>query len=101
MTAASSRHRGFTLVEVLVVLALIAIIVSTVELSIRLPDVEVAPSIGAQQERVRRLAIEAGRPVRRVLTNGDTVVTVTALPDGRLLSMTLGTKVAYVMGSTK
>lgn len=82
-----SDHRGVTLVELVVVLALLGIMSGVVGLSLRsarpVPTQNVALLAAA---RARDLALRLGRSVTIVIARDSQSFDVTALPDGRVVA---------------
>ncbi|MGH7718681.1 MAG: pilus assembly FimT family protein [Gemmatimonadaceae bacterium] len=84
---ASSSERGATLVELIVVLALLAILAGVVGLSIRrAPEIPQAGDIQAMVADARRTAIRSGRSVTRLLSIDGRAIAVTAHPDGVVIA---------------
>lgn len=78
--------RGLTLVEMLVVLAILGLMAGVV--AVRLEFRPAPPREGTVTGDARRRAIGEARPVSVLVTAAGRVTTVTALPDGRVLSDT-------------
>jgi prepilin-type N-terminal cleavage/methylation domain-containing protein len=79
----SRTRRGFTLVELMVVLAILGVMAGVVGLAARsLDDTDPASQRAARIADARRRALETRRPVRLELSSGDTVRRMIALPDG-------------------
>lgn len=76
------RHRpGGTLIELLVTLAIMAIVASVVTLSLRL-DAGATDDVERQVMDARRTALRTGRPVTVHLVVRGEPATMTAFPDG-------------------
>jgi len=89
---------GVTLIELLVVLVLLGVSAGVVGLALtRAPESPEAGEVAAILARARRDAMRTGRAVTRTFVAGDTARTVTALPDGRLISYA-GTRMDLLSG---
>jgi prepilin-type N-terminal cleavage/methylation domain-containing protein len=77
---------GVTLVELIVVLAIIAVMAGVTTLAFRRADLtpEVQPWVSALAA-ARRTAVDSARAVSLVVRMGDTVYSATALPDGSIV----------------
>jgi prepilin-type N-terminal cleavage/methylation domain-containing protein len=82
-----SKRKGMTLVELLVVLAILALMGGVAALSFRSADIAQAPSDGDRIAAARHTAIVLGHPVHFLLLDSATVSAAEALPDGRVLLM--------------
>jgi prepilin-type N-terminal cleavage/methylation domain-containing protein len=81
----SERRRGTTLLELLVVLAILGIALAVAGVSMNAPARAVAAAPRALVADARRQAIESGRPVRLALHDSAGVRVVRAAPDGGVL----------------
>jgi len=77
---------GVTLVELLVVLAIIAITSSLASVALRRADAPRDLDAGDQVLTLRRDAIAAGRSITRVVRHDSASFIVTALADGRVVA---------------
>ena len=81
------RTRGITLIELIVAIALLAILTGVVGLAItRAPSVASADDISARISDARTDAITRGQPVTITISSSGLPRSVTALPDGSVLS---------------
>jgi prepilin-type N-terminal cleavage/methylation domain-containing protein len=80
-------RRGVTLVELIVVLAIVAIIAGVTTLAFRRADVAppIVPWVAAIAA-ARRTAIDSARTVRLTVHLDDSVYAATALPDGSVVA---------------
>jgi prepilin-type N-terminal cleavage/methylation domain-containing protein len=81
-----TARAGTTLVELLVVLAILAVTSSLASVAFRRADSARDASTGDQILALRREAIAAGNAITRIVRHGSTSSAVTALPDGRVLA---------------
>lgn len=77
---------GVTLVELLVVLAILAITSSLASVALRRADSVRDTDAGDQVLALRRDAIAAGRSITRVVRRDSATFIVTALADGRVVA---------------
>ena len=84
MNAIVRDCRGVTLTELLVVLAILGLMSGVVSLAWH--PAPAAPADPYGIAAVRRSALESGRPVRATLIIDGHVVTIAALPDGRVIA---------------
>lgn len=86
-TARPNRARGVTLIELMVAIALLAILTGVVGLAIAsAPVVAHVDDIRARISDARTQAIEKGRPVTITISDSARPRAVTALPDGSVLA---------------
>ena len=87
MKGAGTVRRGVTLVELIVVLAIVAIIAGVTTLAFRRVDLRpsVAPWVSALAA-ARRTAIDSDRVVTITVSAGDAPHAATALPDGSVVT---------------
>jgi prepilin-type N-terminal cleavage/methylation domain-containing protein len=78
---------GVTLIELIVVLAIVAIMAGVTTLAFRRADMTptVAPWVSAVAA-ARRTAVDSGRTVSLTVRVGDKVYAATALPDGSVVA---------------
>lgn len=82
-----SGHRGVTLIELVVALALLGIMSGVVGLSIRTARRVPTPNVALlAAARARDSALRLGRPVTIVIARDSQSFDVTALPDGRVIA---------------
>ena len=80
-------HKGITLIELIVALALLAILTGIVGLAItRAPSVAFVDAVSARISDARTQAIAQGRPVTITISSSGLSRSVTALPDGSVLA---------------
>ena len=77
---------GFTLVELLVTLAIIGVVMSIVALAFRAPVAAPADDSFAQALAARRRALNEGRIVTLDIVTDSGVIGVSAHPDGRIVA---------------
>jgi prepilin-type N-terminal cleavage/methylation domain-containing protein len=83
----SSLRKGFTLVELMIVLALLAIIAAVSATAFRLLDRSTSQNSNELEiARARHRAIESGRPVTITVRNSTGAHDVLALPDGGVVA---------------
>lgn len=81
------RRMGITLVELIVALAILAIMTTVVGLTFRpAPFEQPVQPAAARAAAARRQALRTRQRVTVVIRIGDTIRTVTALPDGRVFA---------------
>jgi prepilin-type N-terminal cleavage/methylation domain-containing protein len=80
-----SRPRGVTLIELLVVLALLGIMAGVVGLAWRPERWQFSNDTANPYSWLRRRAAETGRAVSDTVTIDGRVISVMALPDGRVV----------------
>ena len=87
MTGRDLARSGVTLVELIVVLAIIAVMASVTTLAFRRADLtpSVEPWVSAVAA-ARRTAIASGRTVHLTVRIGDSVYAATALSDGSVVA---------------
>jgi prepilin-type N-terminal cleavage/methylation domain-containing protein len=93
MTARAAHHRsrtsGNTLVELLVVLAILALIASVTGLAFRTPrDTRVIDTAASRIAAARRQALEDGHSVQLTIVRGGRPVAATAHTDGSVVADT-------------
>ena len=76
-------RRGVTLVELIVAVAILAIALAVVPVSLRAPE----PPAANPLTELRREAIRSGQSRTRAVRVADSTIVVTALPDGRLVGI--------------
>ena len=82
-----SRHRGVTLMELVVVLALLGIMSGVVGLSLRSARPVPTPNVALlAATRARESAVRLGRAVTVVVPHDSQSFDLTALPDGRVIA---------------
>ncbi|HKS04931.1 MAG TPA: type II secretion system protein [Gemmatimonadaceae bacterium] len=86
---------AFTLVEVMITVAIIGVIASVVTLAFRVPPADTRDDAIAQALRARRVALTEGRAVTIDVLTDSGVVAVTAHPDGRIVADPL-IRIGYV-----
>jgi prepilin-type N-terminal cleavage/methylation domain-containing protein len=82
------RRVGVTLVELLVVLAILGLTTALSGLALRRIDAPRAPDVSDAVRALRRDAVTRARAVTGTVRRNDSTYVVTALPDGRLLADT-------------
>jgi prepilin-type N-terminal cleavage/methylation domain-containing protein len=87
MMRRAAERRGVTLVELIVVLAIIALMAGVTTLAFRRADLtpQVAPWVRAIAA-ARRLAIDSARTVSLTVRIADGLYSATALPDGSIVA---------------
>lgn len=75
-------NAGFTLVELMVVLAILGVMAGVVGLAVRMPEADPAAERAARIADARRRALETRRPVLLLVEQGDSTWRMVALPDG-------------------
>jgi prepilin-type N-terminal cleavage/methylation domain-containing protein len=85
----SQSHSGVTLIEVIVALALLALMAALVTVSPRLTKLAIVSAQDSIVTAMRREAVVSGRPrtARAAVHRGQLII---ALPDGRVLSSVSG-----------
>lgn len=73
---------GFTLIELMVVLAILGVMAGVVGLAIRPVETDPASERAARIADARRRALETRRPVLLLVEQGDSTWRMVALPDG-------------------
>jgi prepilin-type N-terminal cleavage/methylation domain-containing protein len=81
-----TARSGVTLVELLVVMAILAVMSALSSVALRRADGARAADVAGQVLALRRDAIAAGRPVTRLVRREGEISAVTALADGRVLA---------------
>lgn len=81
-----SARRAVTLVELLVVVAILGVTTALSSVALRRIDAPHAASTGDVVRTLRRDAIAAGRPITRVVVRDSATYVVTALADGRIIA---------------
>lgn len=81
-----TARAGVTLVELLVVLAILAITSSLASVAFRRADADRGRDAGDQVLVLRREAIIAGHPITRLVRRDSATYVVTALADGRVVA---------------
>jgi prepilin-type N-terminal cleavage/methylation domain-containing protein len=76
------RSAGFTLIELMVVLAILGVMAGVVGLAIRPVETDAASERAARIADARRRALETRRPVLLLVEQGDSTLRMVALPDG-------------------
>lgn len=83
----NARRRGITLLELIVVLALLGLSASVVGLGFRQPPAPAGSSAAVGSvARLRHAALETGRVVTDTVGVDGQALVVTALPDGRVVA---------------
>lgn len=83
----NSQRRGVTLIELVVVLAILGIMAAVTGLTMNTAAPAVSPDTTITQiTHLRDSALMTGKPITTVLTHHDTAIAVTVFPDGRVLS---------------
>lgn len=82
-----TRRSGFTLIELIVVIAMLGIIAGVTAVSLRSP-VDPATLENAEITAASRRAIESGHPVSISVRRQQHVYAITAKPDGRVVADT-------------
>lgn len=75
-------NAGVTLVELMVVLAILAMMAGVVGLAVRVPETDPAAERAARIADARRQALQTRRPVLLRVEQGDSTWRLVALPDG-------------------
>lgn len=81
-----TARAGVTLVELLVVMAILAVTSSLASVAFRRADTDRDRDVGDQVLALRREAIAAGRPITRIVRGNSAAYIVTALADGRVVA---------------
>ena len=85
-SAVRESRAGVTLLELLLVLAVLAISVAVVSLTLRVPTPASGPdSTWVKVRDLRARAIQAGRPFTEIISGDSRAQAVTAFPDGRVI----------------
>jgi prepilin-type N-terminal cleavage/methylation domain-containing protein len=79
------RRHGVTLLELMVVLAILALMAGVTVLGLRRADLPTPVTNADRTARARRDAIAQGRTVHFTLVDSDAVRPAQALPDGRVI----------------
>ena len=86
-SAVRQSRAGVTLFELLLVLAVLAISVTVVSLTLRVPTPASGPdSTWVKLRELRARAIQSGRPFTEIIPGDARAQTVTAFPDGRVIA---------------
>jgi prepilin-type N-terminal cleavage/methylation domain-containing protein len=81
-------RRGFTLIELCIVLVILGIIGSIVTLAFRVPVMSIGDDPVAKALEARRVALRDGRPYTVDIVTDSGVRSVTAYPDGIIVADT-------------
>ena len=86
MTGHPSLRRGTTLLELCVTIAVMAVATSVVALAARGIDCPDPADFTMRIVAARRAAVATGRPVLLTIVRHDTVLAISAYPDGTVLA---------------
>ena len=86
MTTGRHPRDGATLVELLVVVAILGVAATVAAISIRAPASVVAAGTAAELTGARGRAVRTGKAVTVIVADSGTIRAVTAHPDGRVIA---------------
>jgi prepilin-type N-terminal cleavage/methylation domain-containing protein len=81
-----SARRGVTLVELIAVMAILALTTTLSSVALRRLDAPRTPDTDEALRALRRQALAAGRPVTSIVRREGTAHLVTVLADGRIIA---------------